>query len=92
MVVIGVIATAILIPLGADHAVVPGQGLGAGRDVHTLYDVLLIASVPIFVVVETVVLFSVWKFRMRPGEEKKDGRRSTATRGWRSSGPRSRRS
>ena len=34
---------------------------------------LLIASVPIFVLVETVVLFSVWKFRMRPGEEEKDG-------------------
>ena len=34
---------------------------------------LLIASVPIFVLVETVVLFSVWKFRMRPGEEGKDG-------------------
>ena len=28
---------------------------------------------PIFVLVETVVLFSVWKFRMRPGEEEKDG-------------------
>jgi cytochrome c oxidase subunit 2 len=35
--------------------------------------VLLIASVPIFVLVETVVLFSVWKFRMRPGDEDKDG-------------------
>ena len=34
---------------------------------------LLIASVPIFVLVETVVLFSVWKFRMRPGQEEMDG-------------------
>src|SRR5437763_5312375 len=42
-------------------------------NVRTLYDVLLIASVPIFVLVETVVLFSVWKFRMRPGDEAKDG-------------------
>jgi cytochrome c oxidase subunit 2 len=41
--------------------------------VHTLYTVLLIATVPIFVLVETVVLFSVWKFRMRPGDENKDG-------------------
>ena len=28
---------------------------------------------PIFVLVETVVLFSVWKFRMRPGQEEMDG-------------------
>ena len=40
---------------------------------RTLYDVLLIASVPVFVLVETVVLFSVWKFRMRPGQEHEDG-------------------
>ena len=42
-------------------------------NIHTLYDVLLIVSVPIFVLVETVVLYSVWKFRMKPGEEEKDG-------------------
>ncbi|MGA8337971.1 MAG: cytochrome c oxidase subunit II, partial [Solirubrobacteraceae bacterium] len=29
--------------------------------------------VPIFVLVLTVVLFSVWKFRMRPGQEEMDG-------------------
>ena len=28
---------------------------------------------PIFVLVETVILYSVWKFRMKPGEEEKDG-------------------
>ena len=28
---------------------------------------------PIFVLVEVVVLFSVWKFRMRPGQELEDG-------------------
>ena len=43
------------------------------HNVRTLYDVLLIVSVPIFVLVETVVLYSVWKFRMKPGEEEKDG-------------------
>jgi cytochrome c oxidase subunit II len=40
---------------------------------RTLYDVLLIATVPIFVMVETVILFSVWRFRMRPGQEEMDG-------------------
>ncbi len=39
----------------------------------TLYHVLVIASVPIFVVVVTVIVFCVWHFHMRPGEELKDG-------------------
>jgi cytochrome c oxidase subunit 2 len=43
------------------------------KPVDTLWDVLLIVSVPIFVLVQTVVLYSVWKFRMRPGEELLDG-------------------
>ena len=28
---------------------------------------------PIFVLTQTIVLYSVWRFRMRPGEELKDG-------------------
>jgi cytochrome c oxidase subunit 2 len=35
--------------------------------------VLVIATIPIFVLVVTVILFCVWHFRMRPGEELKDG-------------------
>jgi cytochrome c oxidase subunit 2 len=44
----------------------------AGRT-DTLYHVLVIASIPIFVLVTTVILYSVWQFRMKPGEELKDG-------------------
>ena len=44
-----------------------------GKQIDTLWDVLLIASVPIFVLVQTIVLYCVWKFRMRPGEELMDG-------------------
>src|SRR6266513_2233788 len=73
MVVIGVIATAIGIPLALIIPWFPTDASKQASNVRTLYDVLLIASVPIFVLVETVVLFSVWKFRMRPGEELKDG-------------------
>jgi cytochrome c oxidase subunit II len=73
MVVIGLIAIAIGIPIALIIPWFPGTGSRQANNVHTLYDVLLIASVPIFVLVETVVLFSVWKFRMRPGEEQKDG-------------------
>jgi cytochrome c oxidase subunit 2 len=44
-----------------------------GATIDTLWDVLLIVSVPIFVLVETIVLYSAIKFRMKPGEELKDG-------------------
>jgi cytochrome c oxidase subunit II len=73
MLVIGAIAIAIGIPVALIIPWFPANGSRQANNVHTLYDVLLIASVPIFVLVETVVLFSVWKFRMRPGEEQKDG-------------------
>jgi cytochrome c oxidase subunit II len=73
MVVFGVIAVAIMIPVALIIPWFPTKGsVQAGR-IHTLYYVLLIATIPIFVLVLTVVVFSVWKFHMRPGEEEKDG-------------------
>ena len=51
----------------------PVQASEEGKDIDTLWDVLVIVSVPIFVLVETVVLYSVWRWRMRPGDELKDG-------------------
>src|SRR5215217_4712820 len=41
--------------------------------IDTLWDVLIIASVPVFVLVTVVIAFSVINFRMRPGEEDIDG-------------------
>ena len=73
MVVIGVIACAILIPIALIIPWFPAKASIQAGNIKTLYDVLLIASVPIFVIVMTVVLYSVWKFHMRPGEELKDG-------------------
>ncbi len=73
MVVIGVIATAIGIPIALIIPWFPAKGSIQAGNIRTLYDVLIIATVPIFVLVETVVLFSVWKFRMRPGQEEMDG-------------------
>ena len=73
MVVIGVIATAIGIPLALIIPWFPAKGSIQAGNIRTLYTVLIIATVPIFVLVETVVLFSVWKFRMRPGQEEMDG-------------------
>ena len=73
MVVVGAIVTAIGIPLALSVPWFPSQASSQAHNVDTLYDVLLIASVPMFAMVLTVVLFSVWKFRMKPGEELKDG-------------------
>ena len=73
MVVIGVIASAIAIPLALLIPWFPSKGSVQAGNIRTLYDVLLITTIPIFVLVETVVLFSVWKFRMRPGQEEMDG-------------------
>jgi len=51
----------------------PTRASAEGKAIDTLWDVLLIVSVPIFVLVQTIVLYSVWKFRMRPGQELMDG-------------------
>jgi cytochrome c oxidase subunit 2 len=51
----------------------PAQASTQAKNTDRLYHVLVIASVPIFVLVVTVILYSVWQFRMKPGEELKDG-------------------
>jgi cytochrome c oxidase subunit 2 len=51
----------------------PVQASTQADDVDTLYDVLMIASVPMFVLVVSTVLYCVYRFRMRPGEEDMDG-------------------
>ena len=67
------IGTAIGIPIVLAIPWFPAQASAQASSIDTLYDVLLVVSVPIFVGVLTVVLYSVWKFRMKPGEEGKDG-------------------
>jgi len=71
--VLGAVAAAIGIALGLTIHWFPAQASTQAKKIDTLYDVLVVASVPIFVLVTTVVLFSVWRFRMRPGEEERDG-------------------
>jgi cytochrome c oxidase subunit 2 len=73
MLVIGVIATAIAIPVALSIHWFPTKASTQAGNIRTLYDVLLIVSIPIFVLVETVIGYSVWKFHMKPGEEEKDG-------------------
>ena len=73
MLLIGAIASAVGIALGLVIDWFPVQASGEAKPIDTLWDVLIIASVPVFVLVETIVLYCVWKFRMKPGEELKDG-------------------
>jgi cytochrome c oxidase subunit 2 len=51
----------------------PVQASAQARNTDRLYHVLVIASIPIFVLVVAAILYAVWQFRMRPGEELKDG-------------------
>jgi cytochrome c oxidase subunit 2 len=73
LVVIGLIASAIGIAIGLWIDWFPTDAAEQGAPIDTLYDVLMIVSVPIFVLVATVVLYCAWNFRMRPGQEKEDG-------------------
>jgi cytochrome c oxidase subunit II len=71
--VLGVIASIIGIVLGLLINWFPAQGSTQADKIDTFWDVLIICSVPVFVLVATVVIVSVIKFRMRPGEEELDG-------------------
>jgi cytochrome c oxidase subunit 2 len=73
MVAIGAIASAIGIALALWINWFPADAAKQDKPIDTLYDVLMIVSIPIFVLVLTVVLYSVWAFRMRPGQENEDG-------------------
>ena len=73
MLVFGTVATAIGIWIVLAIHWFPTDASRQARRIRILYDVLLIASVPIFVLVITVIGFSVYWYRMRPGEELIDG-------------------
>jgi cytochrome c oxidase subunit 2 len=69
----GVLATAIGIVLSFVIHWFPPEASAQAKNTDRLYHVLVIASIPIFVLVATVILYCVWKFRMRPGQELMDG-------------------
>jgi cytochrome c oxidase subunit 2 len=71
--VLGVIASIIGVAFGLLINWFPAQGSTQSHTIDTFWDVLIVCSVPVFVLVTSVVLFSVFKFRMRPGEEELDG-------------------
>jgi cytochrome c oxidase subunit 2 len=73
MVAVGVVASALGIAAGLLINWFPVSASKEAKPIDTLWDVLIIFSVPVFVGVTVIVLFSVLKFRMRPGEENLDG-------------------
>jgi cytochrome c oxidase subunit 2 len=73
MVVVGLIVSVLGIALGLIIDWFPTQGSTQAEKIDTFWDVLIICSVPVFVLVTTVVLFAALEFRVRPGEEHLDG-------------------
>jgi cytochrome c oxidase subunit II len=71
--VAALIATAIGIAISYAIHWFPVQAATQAHNTDRFYHVLVIASIPVFVLVVTVILYSVWQFRMKPGEELKDG-------------------
>lgn len=68
MVLYGAIASAILLAISLSIDWFPKSRSKTAGDIDTLYNVLLIVSVPIFVLVMTVVIYSVVRFRAKPGD------------------------
>jgi cytochrome c oxidase subunit 2 len=69
----GVVAIALGILLSYEIPWFPAQASAQAHNTDHLYHVLVIATIPIFVLVVGVILYCVWQFRMKPGEELKDG-------------------
>lgn len=68
MLAIGVIASAIGVFLCLQIDWFPTEGSTQAEKIDTLYDVLLIVSVPVFVLVMTIAIYSVIAFRAKPGD------------------------
>jgi cytochrome c oxidase subunit 2 len=73
MVIHGLIASAFGIGVGLAIDWFPEPASTQAGSIDNLYDVLIWVSVPVFMTVMIIVLFSVQHFRMRPGEENLDG-------------------
>ena len=73
MCVIGTLASVVGIAIGLAIDWFPVQASTQAGHIDHLWDVLIVCSVPIFVGVALVVLYSARLFRQRPGEEALDG-------------------
>src|SRR5687767_2965084 len=69
MLILGTIASAIGVWICLQIEWFPAQGATQAESIDTLYDVLMIVSVPVFVLVMTVAIYCVIAFRAKPGEK-----------------------
>lgn len=67
-IVLSLVATAVGIFSSLQIRWFPEQATTKAHEIDTLYDVLLIVSVPIFVLVVAVVIYSVTMFKAKPGD------------------------
>jgi cytochrome c oxidase subunit 2 len=68
MFAIGIVASLIGVAIALAIDWFPVNAADSTKEIDTLWDVLLIVSVPIFVLVMTVAIYSVWRYRARPGD------------------------
>jgi cytochrome c oxidase subunit II len=68
MLAIGVVASLIGVAICLLVDWFPADASGSAGQIDTLYDVLLICSVPVFVLVMTIAIYSVIRFRAKPGD------------------------
>jgi cytochrome c oxidase subunit II len=68
MIGLGLVASVVGIAIALAIPWFPTSASKSADKIDTVYDVLLICSVPIFVLVMTVALYSVWRFRAKPGD------------------------
>ena len=68
MLAIGVVASLIGIAITLLMDWFPEPASTSADKIDTLYDVLLICSVPVFVLVMTIAIYSVVRFRAKPGD------------------------
>jgi len=65
---IGIVASLIGVAIALAIDWFPVNAASSTKEIDTLWDVLLIVSVPVFVLVMTVAIYSVVRFRARPGD------------------------
>ena len=68
MIALGIVLSLIGIAIALLIDWFPVSAAGSADEIDTVYDVLLICSVPIFVLVMTVAIYSVVRFRAKPGD------------------------
>jgi cytochrome c oxidase subunit 2 len=70
MIAIGIVASLVGIAISLWIDWFPHDATSNAGQIDTVYDVLLIASVPVFVLVMTVVIYCVIRFRAMPGDNR----------------------